>query len=205
MIERAAGADSIQDYVSAIGHFKIGGSQSGVRVYMIRAYDIALTYSDAYNNFVYDSQNKGEIVSRNNIINSGEIIYDECVKKIDTVLIEGDMTKLLDMNETDKRKTETTVNITRFCVKDSTKSFTCVNGMIRKHGQSTLNYPITSLKFWLNKAATPDVNTVLSLSPIQEAMRLNKNRYIINLLTLEFNFYSLTQFAKVTRKRNILH
>lgn len=179
VIERAAGADSIQDYVSAIGHFKIGGSQSGVRVYMIRAYDIALTYSDAYNNFVYDSQNKGEIVSRNNIINSGEIIYDECVKKIDTVLIEGDMTKLLDMNETDKRKTETTVNIARFCVKDSTKSFTCVNGMIRKHGQSTLNYPITSLKFWLNKAATPDVNTVLSLSPIQEAMRLNKNRYIM--------------------------
>jgi len=26
--------------------------------------------------------------------------------------------------------------------------------MIRKHGQSTINYPITSLKFWLNKSAT---------------------------------------------------
>ena len=179
ILERAAGADSVQDYVSTDGTFKIGGSQSGIRVYMIRAYDIALTYTDAYNNFVYDSEDKGAIVSRNSIVNSGQIVYDECVKKIDTVLIEGDMTKLLDMNITDKEKTETTVNITRFCIDDSTKSFTCANGMIRKHGQSTLNYPITSMKFWLNKAATPDVNTVLTLSAIQSAMGFNKNRYIM--------------------------
>jgi hypothetical protein len=47
--------------------------------------------------------------------------------------------------------------------------------MIRKHGQSTLTYPITSMKFWLNKS--------LSGAPVKftwdgsASYNLTKNRY----------------------------
>ena len=37
------------------------------------------------------------------------------------------------------------------CPEDSTKNFTASNIALRKHGQSTLNYPITSMKLWTNK------------------------------------------------------
>jgi hypothetical protein len=40
------------------GTIKIGGSNSGVRVYSIRVYDKSISYTDAYNNFVYDSNDK---------------------------------------------------------------------------------------------------------------------------------------------------
>jgi len=37
-------------------------------VYNIRVYDKSITYTDAYNNFVYDSENKVAIVTANNIL-----------------------------------------------------------------------------------------------------------------------------------------
>lgn len=151
------------------GNIKIGGSNSGIRVYSIRVYDQALSYTDAYSNFVYDSDDKMAIVTRNNILSGGDISYDLCRDKIDTILITGDLSELLRQGPD---KTSADVMIERTCPYDQSKDFIIgeliddpqnqsekivVNGArIRKHGQSTLNYPITSLKFWLNKA---DSNT----------------------------------------------
>lgn len=190
ILERAAGIGTVASYVSATGIFKIGGSQSGVRVYTIRAYPIALNYTEAYNNFVYDSDNKAEIISRNDIVNNGAIIYEECSKKIDTILIEGDLSDILS-RDTTKKDSESTVNITRTCLTDSTRNFSIVNGKIRKHGQSTLNYPITSLKIWFNKSADDSLNPTVTLSSVQAAMGLNKNRYIMKKGAIPSNKFVL--------------
>jgi hypothetical protein len=63
--------------------------------------------------------------------------------------------------------------------------------MIRKHGQSTLNYPITSMKIWLNKAKESNVVTNLILSDVQRAEGLNKNRYIMKTGAIPANKFVL--------------
>jgi hypothetical protein len=44
----------------------------------MRCYSKAITITNAYNNYVYDSDNKHEIVSANNIYSSGEINMPLC-------------------------------------------------------------------------------------------------------------------------------
>ena len=184
------------------GYIKIGGANSGVRVYNLRVYDKSITYTDAYNNFVYDSENKVDVVNRNNILNQGEISYDLCKNKIDTILITGNLSELLTQGP---NKTDADVMIERTCYYDQSKDFIIgdliddpdhanekivVNGArIRKHGQSTLNYPITSLKFWLNKAKS-------GIAPIfsktgQESLLLNKNRYKMKNTSIPANKFVL--------------
>lgn len=139
------------------GNIKIGGSNSGIRVYNIRHYKYALTYSQAYDDYVFDSTNKSDIVNKNNVLNvEGNIDSDLCANKLDVVIVEGNLDKLLNAN-TSKEDSETTVTITRRCNYDITKNFTIVNGKIRKHGQSTLNYPIPSFKIWSNSSAEEGV------------------------------------------------
>ena len=106
----------------------------------------------AYNNYLYDSDNKARIADNNAILDqSGEISFDLCKNKIDTILISGDLSNILS-GQSDKDTSTTDVTIERFCPSDSSKNFKINNVQIRKHGQSTLNYPITSMKFWLNKS-----------------------------------------------------
>jgi hypothetical protein len=175
ILERAAIASG--QAFNTSGGITIGGSDSGVRVYTIRIYDYSISYSDAYNNFVYDSPDKAVIASRNDILNaSGEIDFDLCKNRIDTILITGNLSNILS-GQTDKKDSTTDVTIERFCPSDSTKNFKIVGAQIRKHGQSTLNYPITSMKFWLNKSKNGAVPT-WELTQ-QEDLLLNKNRYVM--------------------------
>lgn len=184
------------------GYIKIGGSNSGVRVYNLRVYDKSITYTDAYNNYVYDSENKAEIVQKNNILDQGVISYDLCKNKLDTILITGNLSELLRQGP---NKTDADVMIERTCPYDQSKDFILgdliddpdrpdekivVNGVrIRKHGQSTLNYPITSMKFWTNKAKS-------GIAPIfsktgQEGLLLNKNRYKMKNSSIPANKFVL--------------
>lgn len=179
ILERAAIASG-QSFATD-GTIKIGGAHSGVRVYNIRVYNYAITYSDAYNNYLYDSDNKAEIANNNNILDAGgEISFDLCKNKLDTILISGDLTNILS-GSTDKDGSTTDVTIERFCPSDATKNFKINNVQIRKHGQSTLNYPITSMKFWLNKSKSGTVPTYESTQ--QEDLLLNKNRYVMKSVT----------------------
>ena len=175
ILERAAIASG--QAFDTTGKIVIGGSTSGVRVYNIKVYDYAITYTDAYNNFVYDNPDKAVIASRNDILNaSGEIDFDLCKNKIDTILITGNLRNILS-GQSDKDTSTTDVTIERFCPSDSTKNFKIVGARIRKHGQSTLNYPITSMKMWLGKSTTDAVPT-WELTQ-QESLLLNKNRYVM--------------------------
>lgn len=175
ILERAASASG-QSF-QTVGNIKIGGVDSGVRVYNIRVYNYAIGYTDAYNNFLFDSENKSTIASNNNILDAGgNISFDLCKNKIDTILISGNLSKILS-GQTDKDGSTTDVTIERFCPFDASKNFKINNVQIRKHGQSTLNYPITSMKFWLNKATglvTPTYETTQ-----QANMLLGKNRYVM--------------------------
>ena len=175
ILERAAIASG-QAFTTQ-GNIVIGNSESGVRVYTIRIYDYSITYSDAYNNFVFDSPEKAVIASRNDILNAGgEIDFDLCKNRIDTILITGNLSNILS-GQTDKKDSTTDVTIERFCPFDASKNFKINNVQIRKHGQSTLNYPITSMKFWLNKSKS-GVTPLWELTQ-QEDLLLNKNRYVM--------------------------
>ena len=184
------------------GNIKIGGSASGVRVYNLRVYDKSITYTDAYNNFVYDSENKAAVVNRNKILEQGVISYDLCKNKLDTILITGNLSELLRQGP---NKTDADVIIERTCPYDQSKDFIIgdliddpdrpnekkvVNGVrIRKHGQSTLNYPITSLKFWLNKAKSGIIPIYSKTG--QENLLLNKNRYKMKNSSIPANKFVL--------------
>jgi hypothetical protein len=163
VLERAAGYGTASNYISDNGNIVIGGAESGIRVYNIRAYDKALTPEEALSNYIYDSNNKAEILSRNDIFESGVIDYTKVKNKIDTFVVTGNLTALLTQS-TGKKESETTVSFKRECITDPSKTFEVTNGMIRKHGQSTLNYPITSMKIWTNKAKEDDIVPTITLS-----------------------------------------
>lgn len=190
VLERAANYGTASNYTSDNGNIVIGGAQSGIRVYNIRAYDKALTPEEELNNYIFDSDDKSEIISRNDIFTSGVIDYTKVKNKIDTFVIEGDLTALLTQSS-GKDESETTVNFKRECITDPSKTFDVVNGMIRKHGQSTLNYPITSMKIWTNKAKEDNIVPTINLSDAQKAEGLNKNRYIMKTGAIPANKFVL--------------
>ena len=179
ILERAASASGRS--FDTEGTIKIGGASSGIRVYNIRVYNYSITYNQAYDNFLYDSENKAVLADRNNITDSsGNIAFDLCKNKIDTILISGDLSNILS-GESDKDLSTTNVSIERFCPTDATKNFKINNAQIRKHGQSTLNYPVTSMKFWFNKSR--DGNIPVYEITQQEDLLLNKNRYVTKSVT----------------------
>lgn len=160
VLERGANVKGV-NFTLTNGEIKIGGSNSGIRVYNIRHYKMPLTYSQAYDDYVFDAIDKSAIVSKNNVLNTdGKIDSELCANKLDVVIIEGDLSKLLDAN-TSKEDSNTTATITRRCNYDITKNFTITNGKIRKHGQSTLNYPIPSFKIWSNSSTLEGVTPEL--------------------------------------------
>ena len=181
ILERAASASGKSFMANDTGSIKIGGSASGVRVYNIRIYDYSITYTDEYNNYLYDNDDKARIADANNILDlAGNISFDLCKNKIDTILISGNLSNILS-GQSDKDVSTTNVTIERFCPSDATKNFKINNVQIRKHGQSTLNYPITSMKFWLNKSKEGAVP--LYESTQQADLLLNKNRYVMKSAT----------------------
>ena len=188
ILERAKPASGLN--YAGNGSIKIGGSNSGIRVYSIKTYDYPLTYTQAFNNFVYDSENKINIFNKNNIVGLGnKISYDLCKNKIDTILISGDLSMILN-KDASKEASQTEVTIERICPYDTTKNFKINRALIRKHGQSTLNYPISSMKIWFNKSNTPGVVPTFELLP-QETLQLNKNRYRMKSNSIPSNKYVL--------------
>lgn len=176
--ERAAAwpeATISESFETAGGNIKIGGSASGIRVYNIRCYKNALTILNAYDNFVFDSDNKDEIVQRNNIFTNNVVDLPKCIDKMDVIKIEGSLSNILSRS-TLKDNSNSTCNIERICQKDKRKNFKVTNGRIRKHGQSTLNYPLTSYKLWFNQS-TDGSETSLGIHEDLEPGKFTKNRY----------------------------
>lgn len=190
VLERAASYGTAASYRSDNGYIKIGGSASGVRVYNIRCYNKALDYNEELNNYIYDCEDKAEVINRNDIFTSSVIDYTKVKNKIDTVLITGNLDKILSQ-DAEKDESTSTVSFKRECITDPTKTFEVINGMIRKHGQSTLNYPITSMKIWTNKSKDNELPTSISLSEVQVAEGLNKNRYIMKTGAIPANKFVL--------------
>ena len=149
ILERAAvkGNASIN---SASGNIKIGGSKSSIRVYSIRAYRQDISPKQALDNYMFDNISDSSLISRNDVYgNSSSITYAGMQGKQDLIVIEGDLDDILNNAQA---KENATVNISRESNVDPSKNFTVKNCRIRNHGQSTLSYPITSMKIWLNKS-----------------------------------------------------
>lgn len=174
--ERAAGWKDYEPTVFSAnaGNITIGGCNSGIRVYNIRCYTKAITILNAYNNFVYDSENKAAIVGRNDIYVSGEINLGKCQDKLDVIILKGPLNKVLSRNTT-KDGSNSECDIQRICAKDHSKDFVVTHGRIRKHGQSTLNYPLTSYKLW-TWSSVDEVRPSLTIGASDD-LPFSKNRY----------------------------
>ena len=183
------------------GKITIGGTNSSIRVYMIRAYRFDITPKQALDNFMFDNVDDINLISRNDIYGqSSEITYTGLLGKQDIITIEGDLTNIL---RNAAAKNDTTVNITRISNTDSTKDFAIQNCRIRNHGQSTLSYPITSMKIWFNKSGKEieqigenGTTTVVEVTPTltckeQEYLGLNKNRYVMKSGAIPSNKFVL--------------
>jgi hypothetical protein len=90
-------ADSPAANIKAVSQtIKIGGSNSGIRVFGMRYYTQNLDWAACYNNWIYDSDNKADLVLRNMVFfttgsDIGEISETKCDGMMDTILIEGDL------------------------------------------------------------------------------------------------------------------
>ena len=149
ILERAA---SIGSPISPddTGNIVIGGTDSSIRIYMIRAYRQKLTPKQCLDNYMFDNPSNIELLSRNDVYGIlGNITKDKMSEKQDIITIEGNLDDLLNNGE---RKENSTVTIERISATDSSSNFRIVDCRIRNHGQSTLSYPITSMKVWFNKS-----------------------------------------------------
>ena len=177
------------------GRIRIGGSNSSVRIYMIRAYRQDLSPRQALDNYMFDNASDVNLLSRNDVYGtSSEVTYTGMQGKQDLIIIEGDLTNILQNRES---KENATVNIRRESNVDSARNFTVENCRIRNHGQSTLSYPITSMKIWLNKSNKFDEQTgKIEVVPTfncqsQQHLGLNKNRYIMKQGAIPSNKFVL--------------
>ena len=195
ILERAAvkGNASIN---SDAGNIKIGGSKSSVRVYSIRAYRQDISPKQALDNYMFDNIGDSALISRNDIYGtSSSITYAGMQGKQDLIVIEGN---LYDILHNAQSKENATVNITRESNTDPSKNFTITNCRIRNHGQSTLSYPITSMKLWFNKSNKfYETGGVVQeyipelICSSQTYLGLNKNRYIMKTGAIPSNKFVL--------------
>ena len=91
ILERAAakGAASVSDNN---GKIVIGGTNSSIRVYMIRAYRYDIPAKSELDNYMFDNVDDIDLISRNDIYGqSSSITYDGVLGKQDVITIEGDL------------------------------------------------------------------------------------------------------------------
>lgn len=207
ILERAASmSGSETNYKSGQGYIKIGnepgdmqipnnegvinvGRGSGIIVYNIKIYATALTYNEALHNYILDAVNKSDIINRNRSLDmiTQKLTYNECCSYVPTFLISGDLRLILNKNadgsKAGKEESESNVDITYVNPYDPTRNFSVEGCQIRKHGQSTLTYPITSMKFWLNKKhgsdEIPKFTWDYQNNEVNTPDQLVKNRYIM--------------------------
>ncbi|MCR5270548.1 MAG: hypothetical protein K6D91_05975 [Prevotella sp.] len=161
------------------GIIKIGGAASGIKFYKLRVWNYAIGYMDEYNNFVYDSSEKTRLLANNNVMKNGIVNYDLCKAKLPTLLIRAnDLSDLLS-GKTDKEQSTTNGDVIFINPWDSTKNFELYDAQLRKAGQSTLSYPLTSLRVWTNKKFNPANENDMPrfVCEGQSHLGLAKNRY----------------------------
>lgn len=140
----------------------IGSSMACTYIYSLRVYPYAIDPRDEFNNTVVDSTDISTMVINNDIYDAGsnKIDVDKVKARIPCMCVTADLMDII--NAQDKAQLIAS-EIQWTNPQEPETNFTAFNIPIRKHGQSTLNYPIPSFKFWLYKKddATGSVLTTL--------------------------------------------
>ena len=144
---------------SATRGIKIGKAGAGAHIYIhkTRAYNTALSPDQLFCNYALDAKNTSEIILNNNILASGKIDYSSTLNKLPVIFITG---RMQDIIGSTGKEMNLNVNLAKIDMSDTERNMYIRNCRIRKHGQSTLNYPIPSFKIWSN--STYNVNDALS-------------------------------------------
>ena len=193
ILERGYGGANYTSLINnAAGNIKLGGTNSGISIYNIRVWYNDMSIYNAFLNFLSDTSNKSEVIIRNSITkqNSSDPDYNACASTVHTFLISGDLTRILNAGS-NKDDSKSAVDITYISPDDQNiLGFTASNVRIRKHGQSTLNYPLTSFKIWLNKS-TGDNTPNVEFKSSWKAKTYVKNRYGIKKGSIPANKFVL--------------
>lgn len=133
------------------GGIHLDGTLTGIRIYSMKLFSRGISYAEAFSNWVIESKNINEIINRNDVYDSlGRISEQLCEQKIDVITIEGPLDSIINAKD---KGAECSATIKRVCLADKNKSFTIINGRIRRHGQSSLDYPVPNFKIWSDKEA----------------------------------------------------
>lgn len=121
--------------------------KAGIRIYSIKAYSAALTIDQLYNSALIASSDINGMVQRNDIYVSGTSVIDadKISAVIPTLLVTGNVQQLIDS------KNKVAVTMERAEWKDPKypeNNITVENLVMRRHGQSTLAFPVPSFKVW---------------------------------------------------------
>ena len=193
ILERGYGGANYTSLINNVsGGIKLGGTNSGISIYNIRVWYNDMSIYNSFLNFLADTSNKSEVIIRNSITkqNSSDPDYNACASTVHTFLISGDLTKILNAGS-NKDDSKSAVDITYMSPEDQNLlGFTATNVRIRKHGQSTLNYPLTSFKIWLNKSVG-ETQPVVNFQSSWKAKTYVKNRYAIRKGNIPANKFVL--------------
>lgn len=145
-------ANSYSNTFTATKGIKIGKSNAGadIYIYKIRAYNSALSPEQLFCNYALDNDNTADIIQNNNILSrDNNIDYNSVLNKLPVIFITGRMSDII--GSTGKTM-NLNVDLAKIDMSDTSHNIFIKDCRIRKHGQSTLNYPIPSFKIWSNSS-----------------------------------------------------
>lgn len=140
-------------FTSDVNFAMSGTSEAEVKLYQIRAYNIALSSDQILNNYIlYQNSTKDmqEIYYRNDITDStgNALSIDKLEKFLPVMLITGNIPVL---ENTKNKKEQITVDVEYYNLQDPTKSFTMKSAAMTPQGTSSMSYPKKNFKLYTKK------------------------------------------------------
>ena len=140
-------------FTSDVNFAMSGTSEAEVKLYQIRAYNIALSSDQILNNYIlYQNSTKDmqEIYYRNDVTDStgNALSIDKLEKFLPVMLVTGNIPVL---ENTKNKKEQITVDVEYYNLQDPTKSFTMKSAAMTPQGTSSMSYPKKNFKLYTKK------------------------------------------------------
>ena len=140
-------------FTSDVNFAMSGTDEAEVKLYQIRAYNLALSSDQILNNYIlYQNSAKDmqEIYYRNDVTDStgNTLSIDKLEKFLPVMLITGNIPVL---ENTKNKKEQITVDVEYYNLQDPTKSFTMKSAAMTPQGTSSMSYPKKNFKLYTKK------------------------------------------------------
>lgn len=140
-------------FTSDVNFAMSGTSEAEVKLYQIRAYNLALSSDQILNNYILYQNSMNdmqEIYYRNDVTDStgNSLSIDKLEKFLPVMLVTGNIPVL---ENTKNKKEQITVDVEYYNLQDPTKSFTMKSAAMTPQGTSSMSYPKKNFKLYTKK------------------------------------------------------